>query len=117
MDVSRQAVSKWELDEGYPEVENLLILSKKLNVSIDSLLLNGGDGATPVYGNGSGILTIVSPNEGVILRTSKVIRSQPFRGGKNSPKYALFASDGNDIPLGGEQYISGMVQKSGRHYE
>ena len=34
--VSRQAVSKWELGEGYPEVEKLLILSKKLNRSQDS---------------------------------------------------------------------------------
>ena len=31
--VSRQAVSKWELGEGYPEVDKLLLLSKKLNVS------------------------------------------------------------------------------------
>ena len=31
--VSRQAVSKWELGEGYPEVDKLLILSKKLNIS------------------------------------------------------------------------------------
>ena len=37
--VSRQAVSKWELGEGYPEVDKLLILSKKLNVSLDSLLV------------------------------------------------------------------------------
>ena len=36
--VSRQAVSKWELGEGYPEVDKLLLLSKKLNVSLDSLL-------------------------------------------------------------------------------
>ena len=36
--VSRQAVSKWELGEGYPEVDKLVILSRKLNVSIDSLL-------------------------------------------------------------------------------
>ena len=36
--VSRQAVSKWELGDGYPEVEKLLILSKKLNVSLDSLM-------------------------------------------------------------------------------
>ena len=39
--VSRQAVSKWELGEGYPEVDKLLILSKKLNISLDSLL--GGE--------------------------------------------------------------------------
>ncbi len=36
--VSRQAVSKWENGEGYPEVEKLLILSKKLNISLDSLM-------------------------------------------------------------------------------
>ena len=30
--VSRQAVSKWELGDGYPEVDKLLILSRKLNV-------------------------------------------------------------------------------------
>ena len=27
LDVSRQAVSKWELGDGYPEVEKLLLLS------------------------------------------------------------------------------------------
>ena len=36
--VSRQAVSKWELGDGYPEVDKLLLLSKKLNISLDSLL-------------------------------------------------------------------------------
>ena len=36
--VSRQAVSKWELGEGYPEVDKLLLLSKTLDASLDSLL-------------------------------------------------------------------------------
>ena len=36
--VSRQAVSKWEQGEGYPEVEKLLTLSELLGVSIDSLM-------------------------------------------------------------------------------
>ena len=93
--VSRQAVSKWELGEGYPEVEKLLILSKKLNVSLDSLL---GEESTPVVTDkvkAPDRIRIISPNEGVIISTSKVTRSQQFKGGKNSPKYALFASDGN----------------------
>ena len=47
--VSRQAVSKWELGEGYPEVDKLLLLSKKLSVSIDSLL--GGEDASPASGD------------------------------------------------------------------
>ena len=40
LDVSRQAVSKWEQDQGYPEVEKLLLLSKKLNISLDTLMSN-----------------------------------------------------------------------------
>ena len=32
LDVSRQAVSKWEQGIGYPEVEKLLLLSSKLNI-------------------------------------------------------------------------------------
>ncbi|MBX4272224.1 helix-turn-helix domain-containing protein [Clostridium estertheticum] len=37
--VSRQAVSKWEQGSGYPEMEKLLVLSKKLNISLDYLML------------------------------------------------------------------------------
>ena len=36
--VSRQAVTKWETGAGIPDVENLKMLSKVLNVSIDFLL-------------------------------------------------------------------------------
>lgn len=35
LDVSRQAVSKWEQGQGYPEVEKLLFLSRELNLSLD----------------------------------------------------------------------------------
>ena len=38
LDVSRQAVSKWEQGMGYPEVEKLLLLSRELHVSLDALL-------------------------------------------------------------------------------
>ena len=38
LDVSRQAVSKWEQGQGYPEVEKLLLLSSKLNISLDALM-------------------------------------------------------------------------------
>ena len=59
--VSRQAVSKWEHGDGYPEVDKLLLLSKKLNISLDSLL--GGEN-TPVSsedGKPAGAIRIVSP--------------------------------------------------------
>ena len=38
LDVSRQAIGKWENEQGYPEVEKLLLLSKKLKISLDDLM-------------------------------------------------------------------------------
>lgn len=101
--VSRQAVSKWELGEGYPEVDKLLILSKKLNISLDSLL--GGENTTTISEEGktSETIRIISPHEGVIINAAKVTRSQQFKGGKNSPKYALYATDGKDLSYWGAQ--------------
>ncbi len=101
--VSRQAVSKWELGEGYPEVEKLLILSKKLSVSLDSLLGEEKTAIVSENGKPSDKIRLISPNEGVIISVSKVTRSQRFKGGKNSPKYALYASDGNDSSFWGSQ--------------
>ncbi len=101
--VSRQAVSKWELGEGYPEVDKLLILSKKLNISIDSLLGGENTAADPEAAKASETIRIISPHEGVIINAAKVTRSQQYKGGKNSPKYALFASDGKDMSYWGAQ--------------
>ena len=101
--VSRQAVSRWELGEGYPEVEKLLILSKKLNVSLDSLMTGSISMNEVRETSRPGMIRIISPNEGVIMDIAKVMRSQEFRGGKNSPKYALFASDGKEMSFWGAQ--------------
>lgn len=38
--VSRQAVSKWESDSGYPETDKLLVLAKALETSLDYLMNN-----------------------------------------------------------------------------
>lgn len=38
LDVSRQAVSKWESDTGYPEMDKLILIAKIFNVSVDWLL-------------------------------------------------------------------------------
>lgn len=40
MGVSGQAVSKWEQGSGYPETEKLIDLAKKLDVSLNMLLLD-----------------------------------------------------------------------------
>ena len=38
LNVSRQAVSKWESGQGYPEVEKLIQLSELLGISLDELM-------------------------------------------------------------------------------
>lgn len=91
--VSRQAISKWELGDGYPEVEKLLNIAGKLNVSLDTLMGTGISNSEENKHITSGEITITSPYEGVIVRCNKVAKSQQFKGGKNSPKYALFAQD------------------------
>lgn len=103
MDVSRQAVSKWELGEGYPEVEKLLLLSSKLNVSLDSLM--GAEiakaGAVD-SGKVTGSIIITSPNENVIATCYKVMSSQKMNGGKKSPQYSLFGVTGEGNAYWGE---------------
>lgn len=38
LEVSRQAISKWECDNGYPETEKIIKMSKLFHVSLDYLL-------------------------------------------------------------------------------
>ena len=67
LDVSRQAVSKWEQEQGYPEVEKLLLLSKKLNISLDALMSNEiSCDHSPKGANVTGSIVITSPHENVI---------------------------------------------------
>lgn len=40
LNTSRQAVSKWENNNGYPETEKIILLSKLLDVNLDDLLLD-----------------------------------------------------------------------------
>ena len=99
LNVSRQAVSKWEQGIGYPEVEKLLLLSNKLNISLDSLMATEIAQApnTPKQ-NVTGKITITSPVERVIATCHKVVSSQKMSGGKSSPQYVLFGkSEGNGL--------------------
>lgn len=98
LDVSRQAVSKWEQGLGYPEVEKLLLLSSKLHVSLDSLMATEmAQAPDPEKRNITGTITITSPFEHVIATCHKVAASGKMHGGKSSPQYALFGtSEGND---------------------
>ena len=91
LDVSRQAVSKWEQGIGYPEVEKLLLLSSKLNISLDSLMdTEITQKFNPQTQNVTGAITLTSPIEHVIATCHKVMSSQKMSSGKSSPQYALF---------------------------
>ena len=91
LDVSRQAISKWEQGIGYPEVEKLLLLSHKLNVSLDSLMSTENAQKLDLESsNVTGTIVITSPHENVIATCYKVSSSGKMSGGKSSPQYALF---------------------------
>ena len=91
LDVSRQAVSKWEQGIGYPEVEKLLLLSSKLSISLDSLMATGiTQEPNTKKQNVTGTITITSPIERVIATCHTIVSSQKMSDGKSSPQYALF---------------------------
>lgn len=94
LNVSRQAVSKWEQGDGYPEVEKLLFLSKTLNISLDALMSTGIANA-PKQAQCTGTIVITSPHENVIAVCRTIQASQPMKRGKHAPQYALFGTDGN----------------------
>ena len=103
LDVSRQAVSKWEQGQGYPEVDKLLLLSSKLNISLDALMsIETNRGAGVKSENKSGLIVITSPHENVIATCYKVAASSKMRGGKGSPQYALFGMDRGGSNFWGE---------------
>jgi transcriptional regulator with XRE-family HTH domain len=76
MGVSRQAVSKWESDDGYPETEKLIQLSEMLEVSLDYLLLGKGHDSAP------------SPRKG--FPTDKKIIIRAYDGNKLSAYSEFF---------------------------
>ena len=87
LEVSRQAVSKWELGEGYPEVEKLIMLAKRLHVSLDYLLDVEVEKQTSTT---SKAILITSPHENVLARCVSIVSSKKMSSGKHAPAYALF---------------------------
>ena len=102
LDVSRQAVSKWEQGAGYPEVEKLLLISNKLNISLDELMSNEVQNKPAGTTQNRGFIIITSPHENIIANCYKVMSSKEYKGGKKSPKYALFGMDRGGSAFFGE---------------
>ena len=105
LEVSRQAVSKWEQGMGYPEVEKLLMISEKLNVSLDSLMRDevDSDSDEPLNAPKSDSILIRSPYENVIACCNKVKASERMSGGKHAPQYALGGSESRGSSFWGDQ--------------
>ena len=106
LNVSRQAVSKWEQGMGYPEVEKLLELSSKLDISLDQLM----DVRTIAQDDTSDVsevdnITLISQHQNVVANCFKVFPSQKMLGGKNGPSYALIGVSKNQKVWGGESKV------------
>lgn len=109
--VSRQAISKWESDNGYPETEKLLIISKTLNVSLDYLLNDISlmeekektEEKTVVYAPTGKIAITTYDNNNVIFCQS-VKSSSILLPSKDEPKYILYGVD--KVTFWGEHTIT-----------
>ena len=75
MGVSRQAVSKWELGDGYPEVEKLLFIAGKRNVSLDRLMGTELVNTEANKNDAPGQITITSLWEGCRITYLLLIKS------------------------------------------
>ena len=96
LDVSRQAVGKWEQGQSYPEVEKLLTLCAVLNTSLDALM------ADELPKNCGTEINASAPSESILIRAqngTNLVRctnvqcSQPYKS-RRGPKYALFGVSG-----------------------
>ena len=104
LDVSRQAISKWEQGIGYPTTEKMLLLSSTLNVSLDSLTSAKTLEKTNNKKTEAGrTIAITSPHENVTAFCYRVSSSGKLTNDKASPQYALFGDvDDVEFPPDGE---------------
>lgn len=93
--VSRQAISKWESDAGYPETEKLIAISRELNISLDYLLNDisnvqqtTAEENTVVYAP-SGRIAIAAFDGSSVVSCLSVKASAILMPGKNEPRFIL----------------------------
>lgn len=110
MGVSRQAISKWEQGSGYPETEKLLVLAKKLNVSLDYLMVGAvksSESNKTLVNNiivPTGKITIKSYDGKSIVNCYKVLASHVmYKAKSDEPKYWLIGV--NEGSFWGEKSI------------
>lgn len=92
LNISRQAISRWEANQGYPEVEMLLKLADVLDCSLDYLMY-GKSRAKTDNNSIEREITIYSPTEKSVTVCTAVQASAEFKS-KDQPKYALIGVTG-----------------------
>jgi len=92
--VSRQAISKWELGESLPDIDNIVQISKIFDVSTDYLLKQGAS----------------------VYTTSEYVNEPVARGNSNSSQSQqphqepeVYTYDEDDEPLTYNEYLDEMV--------
>ena len=110
MEVTRQTISNWELNESSPDLKQAKELSKIFNVSLDNL---AGDLSFEYLGetDSDRKIIIISTIENVIATCNKVQSSTKFKGGKDSPKYALYGcNESNNSTIGTNNTFLGWYE-------
>ena len=110
LNVSRQAISKWEAGGGYPETEKLLEAARVLNVSLDFLLDNvpaeGSGERSGTAGSGRNRILITVFDGSRTVDCISVSSSRILFPGKNEPEYILEGVDRTGI-LGDHKVVLG----------
>ena len=94
LNVSRQSVSKWEQDNGYPETEKLIQLAQKLDISLDALLLDRQPESTSIPAappslSGDIKITVWSFDGSTLAAFCKFSIQPNLFAGKNEPQCAI----------------------------
>lgn len=77
--VSRQAVSKWESDQSYPEMEKVLLICKLFNYSIDELMNESVKDVNETKQSKSNLNKYIDDFFGFITKTVEMLCSMKFK--------------------------------------
>lgn len=109
LEVSRQAVSRWEQGSGYPEMEKMILLSERLNLSLDELVFGRKAAPGSARQPASGSILIKSYDGKQIVNCRKVLPSplSSWSRNKKVPQCALFGVDSTSSFWGENRVILG----------
>lgn len=94
VNVSRQAIAKWESGNSIPDLANCAELADLYNVSVDDLIFSSGEKATNLPPKGKQVFgTVMVQKDGTIKLPAAALESYQFTDGT---KLALL---GNEIGL------------------